>query len=133
MTGRRARTRWLPPPDVDLAFDHDATAPSRARRALEPMFPNDGRVADDVALVASEFVSNVIQHTHNGGALRAWNADPVRLEVDDIDPTMPTQREAGGADGGRGLRIVDQVAAAWGADADEAGKTLWAEFARDDT
>ena len=133
MTGRRSRARWLAPPDVDLAFDHDATAPSRARRALKPLFPNDGQIADDVALVASELVSNVIQHTDNGGALRAWNADPVRLEVDDIDPTMPTPRDEGGPDGGRGLRIVDQVADAWGADGDDAGKTLWAEFARNDT
>jgi hypothetical protein len=119
-----------PAPDVTFEFDHDEDAPLGARRALRPLFPQPDPLADDVELVATEFVSNVIRHTDDGGHLDAWDEDPLRLEVTDTDPTLPVP--AGYADerGGHGLRIVDELADDWGAAAEANGKTVWAEFQR---
>jgi hypothetical protein len=119
-----------PEPDVAFEFEHDASAPRQARQALRPLFPQHGQLADDVGLVATELVSNVIRHTDDGGHMHAWDADPLRLEVHDSDSNLPAR--AGYADerGGHGLRIVDDVADEWGSRLDENGKTLWAEFRR---
>ena len=119
-----------PAPDVAFEFEHDDTAPGRARRALRPLFPQPDRLADDVGLVASELVSNVIRHTDDGGHLHAWDDDRLRLEVHDTDPTLPVPAGYGDQRGGHGLRIVDEVADGWGAHLDGTGKTLWAEFQR---
>ena len=118
-----------------MKFDNDVSAPRRARRALEPMFPNDGPIADDVTLVASELVANVVRHTEHGGEMRAWHDEVVRLEVHDDDPripklpsTTPPDAEIGNDGGGRGLSIVGQLADEWGTDVEPIGKTVWAEF-----
>ena len=87
-------------------------------------------MADDVGLVASELVSNVVRHTEDGGHMKAWADDPLRLEVHDTDPTLPSAPAIADERGGHGLRIVDHVADDWGAYRDGNGKTLWAEFRR---
>ncbi len=122
--------RPRPAPDVQIEFGKDSAAPSRARRALRSLFPRPEPIADDVVLVTSEFVSNVILHTEDGGVVLAWADDPLRVEVHDTDPTLPTPPANADAAGGRGLRIVDHVADEWGSYRDGNGKTLWAEFRR---
>ena len=117
-----------PEPDVDLPFDHDPGAPRRARQALAPLFNDGDETAAEVTLVASELVSNVIQHTDDGGELRAWRGERVRIEVSDGDPVVPQPREEPTVLGGRGLRIVAQLADAWGTAVEPQGKTVWAEF-----
>jgi anti-sigma regulatory factor (Ser/Thr protein kinase) len=119
-----------PTPDVTFAFEHDVAAPRQARNALRPLFPQPDPLADEVELVASEFVSNVIRHTDEGGQMDAWDDDPLRLEVHDTDPTLPVSPDHADERGGRGLRIVNEIADEWGADRDEVGKTVWAEFRR---
>jgi anti-sigma regulatory factor (Ser/Thr protein kinase) len=119
-----------PTPDVTFEFEHDAAAPRRARRALRPLFPQPDPLADEVGLVASEFVSNVIRHTDDGGHMDAWDDDPLRLEVHDLDPTLPVPPDYADERGGHGLRIVDELADDWGASRDRDGKTMWAEFGR---
>jgi anti-sigma regulatory factor (Ser/Thr protein kinase) len=118
------------PPDVELEFGNDVEAPRRARRAVGSLFPRPEPIADDVALVTSELVSNVVRHTDDGGRMQAWADDPLRVEVHDTDFSLPTPRADADVSGGRGLRIVDNVADEWGAYRDENGKTLWAEFRR---
>jgi hypothetical protein len=117
-------------PDVAFEFSNDPTAPRAARVALGPLFPGDGEFADDVSLVASELVSNVVLHTAEGGHMHAWDADPLRLEVHDHDPTLPAPTGDATDNGGRGLDIVDGIADDWGARLDGEGKTMWAEFRR---
>jgi hypothetical protein len=119
-----------PEPDVAFEFEHDASAPRKARGALRPLFPQPGQLADDVGLVASELVANVIRHTDDGGHMHAWDEDPLRLEVHDSDPNLPAAPGYADERGGHGLRIVDNVADDWGARLDDDGKTLWAEFRR---
>lgn len=117
-------------PDISFEFGKDITAPRAARAALEPLFSSDGELAANVGLVVSELVSNVVMHTDNGGRLDAWNADPLRLEVRDHDPSLPVPTTGSCELGGRGLRIVAGVADRWGAVASRDGKLVWAEFSR---
>lgn len=117
-------------PDVAFEFANDPTAPRAARTALSPLHLQPGAFAADVSLVASELVSNVVLHTRLGGHLHAWDADPLRLEVHDHDPTLPKSPLHVDERGGRGLEIVDDIADEWGTRLDDEGKTLWANFRR---
>jgi anti-sigma regulatory factor (Ser/Thr protein kinase) len=120
-----------PAPCVTFEFDHDEAASRSARRALRPLFPEDDPLADDVGLVASELVSNVIRHTDDGGQMTAWDDDPLRLEVTDTEPSLPAPPGYADERGGHGLGIVDELADDWGAAPVEGnGKKVWAVFRR---
>jgi anti-sigma regulatory factor (Ser/Thr protein kinase) len=107
-----------------------------ARRALDRWLGAAG-VTDGlrvtVLLVASELVSNAVQHARSGFRLSAEleAGRVVRVEVFDRDTRLPV---AGLADedatGGRGLQLITALADDWGSGtADEegiAGKTVWA-------
>jgi anti-sigma regulatory factor (Ser/Thr protein kinase) len=83
--------------------------------------------------VASELVSNVVQHTEEGGIVEAWDPKPdvpFRLEVSDCDPSLPLSPGVATDEGGRGLHIVDDVAGEWGVIQRRGGKTVWAHFDR---
>jgi anti-sigma regulatory factor (Ser/Thr protein kinase) len=120
-------------PDVSVEFGHDVVAPRQARHAIRPLLSDDeDPIAERVEAVTSELVSNVVQHTDDGGSVEAWDPKPdvpFRLEVSDTDATSPTPREADDR-GGRGLSIVDQLSDRWGTAAKTSGKTVWAEFDR---
>lgn len=125
-------TEVRPEPDVSVQFAHDSSAPARVRRALAGLLDDQqDRIAFAVELVASELVSNVIQHTAHGGSIRAWEigADrPFRIEVVDSYAAEPSVAENVSDTGGRGLQLVADLADAWGVIIHEHGKTIWAEF-----
>ena len=120
-------------PDLSFAFDHDASSPRRARRALDPLLnDDDDPIAADVEVVVSELVSNVVQHTSDGGTVEAWDPKPdvpFRIEVSDTDHASHAPHSAND-EGGRGLRIVDHLADTWGVEQNSKGTTVWAEFDR---
>ena len=120
-----------------MDFGHEASAPRRVRKALEPLIATPGDpIADDVRVVASELVSNVVQHTDDGGTVRAWDPKPdvpFRLEVEDSDDATPQAATDASEQGGRGLHIVDDRTDAWGVEHTTPGKTVWAEFDRTKT
>lgn len=118
-------------PDVSHEFDNSPNAPGAARRALGPLFPNNGQMANDVTLVASELVTNVVEHTDAGGLMEAWSDDPFVLNVTDFDPAPPSPQAEADERGGRGLHIVDELADEWGTTPHADGKTVWATFDRD--
>ena len=122
------------PPDVSIQFGREPDAPRRARRALQHLVSPDDAIADALILAASELVANVIQHTSGGGTMRAWDSAPdvpLRLEVEDHDPTVPkAATPPPGQLSGRGLKIVDGIADAWGVEPNGDGKVIWAEFHR---
>ena len=117
-------------PDVSLEFAHDTTASRLARRAIEPLLREDGQFAEDVSLAVSEIVTNVVEHTPDGGKLTAWDRDPLTLEVEDFgggDPATPLMP----ADvGGHGMAIISRVADHWGVRKTRMGKVVWAMFGR---
>ncbi|WP_326609503.1 SpoIIE family protein phosphatase [Streptomyces scopuliridis] len=88
---------------------------------------------DDVELAAGELLVNVLLHTE-GGAVLTLEVLPepvrrVRLWVKDRSSVWPRRREPGeAATSGRGLLLVDAVAARWGVEPRGDGKAVWCEF-----
>jgi anti-sigma regulatory factor (Ser/Thr protein kinase) len=88
-------------------------------------------IVDDLKLIATELVSNAYLH----GVGRIWlklsrEDHRVRVEVVDEGHNAAVKvRPAPSDRGGRGLRIVEQLAAAWGAH--EGTTHVWAELPLD--
>ncbi|MYQ91460.1 hypothetical protein GTY20_09030 [Streptomyces sp. SID4946] len=91
-----------------------------------------GGVADDMAVVASELVSNALEHAGGAAAVRLRLADGrALLEVEDGSARWPAPRRADAeAIEGRGLLLVEALAAQWGwSPSARGGKTVWAALA----
>lgn len=136
MTSHDSRRRGDGEPDLTLNFGHDFGAPSAARSAIKGLLDDpEDPIGDDVELATSELVTNVVAHTDHGGELRAWDPQPnvpMTIEVEDSEDRVPARPSTPPAVGGRGLRIVEEVADAWGVESlDGSGKIVWAEFDRD--
>ena len=89
--------------------------------------------ADAAKLVTSELVTNAIRVSHDDPVtLRVLvNDRRLRIEVSDWGPGTPRMQTLSDpyAEGGRGLAIVDLIAAAWGVHTTRhGGKTVWAEL-----
>jgi serine/threonine-protein kinase RsbW len=97
----------------------------------------DCPAAEDVILMADELASNAVQHSNSrapGGTfglrVLARRGESVRVEVADAGgrwarPGCADQVTDGYTLGGRGLRIVEALAVAWGVNGDESGRTVW--------
>ncbi|MCX4545013.1 SpoIIE family protein phosphatase [Streptomyces sp. NBC_01565] len=88
--------------------------------------------ADEIVLAADELMTNALVHTDGGAQLsmRLTAEGRIRVEVEDGSSALPHRREAGDwAVSGRGLLLVDRLAADWGVDPRGGGKSVWCEFA----
>lgn len=145
-TLQRARLRDVPRPTSDasdepvppgvLVTAHDVTpdpaAVAVARRFLRQTLDSwdvDDETADTAVLCLSELVTNAVIHSHAGCSVQ------VRLEENVLTTTV---RDGGTADAatlaqlddplqvhGRGLKVVDALAARWGYELDSGGNTVW--------
>ncbi|MFE4830579.1 SpoIIE family protein phosphatase [Streptomyces sp. NPDC056672] len=93
-------------------------------------------LVDDVELAAGELLVNVLLHTESGAVLTLEVLpEPVRrvrLWVKDRSSVWPRRRTPGeAATSGRGLLMVDAVAARWGVEPRGDGKAVWCEFEPD--
>lgn len=107
-------------------------APAVAREVVARWAIDAGvtSVADDLVLIVSELVTNAVRH----------GAPPVRVElcadagrvtvtVSDGAPGAPERHDPGPvAEGGRGLLLVDVLAAEAGVRPQPPGKAVWAEL-----
>jgi len=99
-------------------------------------------LADTAELLATEILTNALQHT-GGGAVLTATLSPgpehrLRVEVRDsaaqrLRSPVPAGAGRGAAGGeyatsGRGLILVQALADAWGTNADGAGKVVWFEL-----
>ena len=84
---------------------------------------------DDAALLTSELVSNAVLHGDPPLLLAVTaEGDAVTVEVTDAShamPTLPPVASRPDEARGRGLRIVEYLATAWGVERSETGKTVW--------
>lgn len=108
-------------------------APSCARRFVAHALKQWNRpseLADDAILVVSELASNAVVHARSAFKLEVRARDrTIRLVVSDSSQARPVvQTEDGFPISGRGLRLIDALAARWGLEVTAAGKTVWAEL-----
>lgn len=114
---------------LSMTLTSDASAPRLARRAVATQLAGHPR-ADDLLLCVSEVVTNAVLHAHSPPRLVvSQDGVTVRVEVVDADERPPVLVEPGPlATSGRGLRILDQLAARWGSHPTGEGKAVWFEF-----
>ncbi len=109
----------------------------RVRTALG--FHGLGDYAEDAEIITSELVANAVQHVRGDGTetigvtlAHAGSPAAVTVVVSDPSPEGPIRRDTS-ADGerGRGLQIVEALAAHWGWREEEGGKAVFAVLARE--
>ncbi|MFE7762691.1 ATP-binding protein [Streptomyces sp. NPDC057438] len=106
----------------------------RVREHLVDWGHGEGSPAlDDIVLVVSELASNVVRHgplleREFEVAVTALADGTCFIEVSDEGTAVPRLKEVGEwEETGRGLRLVDHLAAAWGVwSRGRHGKTVWA-------
>lgn len=116
---------------AELELDTRSACVPRARRFVTGLL--DGfDAADDAALLVTELASNAVRHGR--GALEVLvevRPDVVRVAVHDEAPQPPPvpSPAPGDAEGGRGLWLVDLIAARWGTELmPPDGKSVWFEL-----
>ncbi len=117
---------------------HDLLGVRAARRFVRESLRgwHHGDIADELELMVSEVVTNALVHADSQVDLRLREGpDHIRLEVRDSDVTPPVPSPISGSDQenaraehGRGLLIVESLAAAWGTSPSGRGKTVWLEL-----
>jgi anti-sigma regulatory factor (Ser/Thr protein kinase) len=116
-------------------FGADASVPSAARRhvveLIDEAFIESAGLADDVALVVTELLTNTLRAGSTRTVLRVeLHRRQVRVSVHDDAPGDPVPRQAPPfAVNGRGLMIVGALARDWGVVHEDGGKAVWAELA----
>jgi anti-sigma regulatory factor (Ser/Thr protein kinase) len=90
----------------------------------------DEHACSTVELLTSELATNAVRHTVDSEAMTvSVHVTPERfvVSVRDDDPMPPTLRHPpAGAPGGRGVALVDRLAAEWGVqDEGPQGKSVW--------
>ena len=110
-------------------FDNQPSSVTAARRfatgALDG-FPR--QVIEAVELMVSELATNCVLHTNSSFQITIQEGrDEVRVEATDQDRAEPQLQSPGPSDPhGRGLRIIDALAADWGVDLqDRRSKVVW--------
>jgi len=108
-------------------------APRRARQLLRTCLDASDVHSEDVELLVSELVANVVRHAGTAAALRfSDTGDRIRVEVEDGSAHRPVPVTEPGVHGGYGLRIVEALADSWGIELTDGGKVVWFELAHRD-
>ncbi|MFL5912217.1 MAG: ATP-binding protein [Gaiellaceae bacterium] len=119
---------------VTVRLPRDATAPSLARRHVqgELAAPLSGESMNDIALLTSEVVTNVVEHSSFGDVeVTVLRAEAfTRIEVSNPGQSWQGDPQARRADvdevGGWGLFLVEQLSDRWGTTDKDA--TVWFEI-----
>ena len=113
----------------------DSASVPRARSFLRDSLRDasaawDADTLHDAALLVSEVVTNALLHAGTSIEVTVSCDDMVlRVEVADGSPTYPVVRDHPTLAGtGRGLHLLDELAARWGIDPHEDGKVVWFEL-----
>lgn len=120
-------------PEAVAAFLPVAQGPTGARRFVTETLQAWGRghLADDAAVVATELAANAAVHARTPFTVTVSDrpGGAVRIAVHDGSTEPPRPRRAAALDGsGRGLGLVDALAAAWGTEPGPDGKVVWADL-----
>lgn len=108
------------------------SSPRRARKHVRSALAECGLregTADALELIASELVTNAVRHTRTPQVVvqLAVSARNALLTVTDQGPTPPSQPLAADDDeSGRGLPLINAMAASWGIRRVGSGSAFWA-------
>jgi anti-sigma regulatory factor (Ser/Thr protein kinase) len=118
-------------PQVQETFSAAPRNVSAARRFVADTLAQwDADAFEWAAITAvSELTTNVVLHARTGFTLRlCLQDDLLRLEVSDQSTRLPRlSNHTDHASTGRGMSVVDALAAAHGVVSTPAGKTVWCE------
>jgi anti-sigma regulatory factor (Ser/Thr protein kinase) len=92
------------------------------------------QLEDDVRVVASELATNALLHARTEFTLGLLlDGDRLRVTLADGSAVQPRMRRFDSTESttGRGLRMVAELAQAWGVAQDGMGKAVWCEFRLD--
>lgn len=111
----------------------DPKAVSSTRKTLMRQLQAWGldHLADDLQLISSELVTNAMRYSKGPIKVRLKiRGSRVRVEVTDSNPDeVPEALDAGETlSHGRGLPLIDAIAASWGVVKHSKSKTVWAEL-----
>ena len=110
-------------------FDSNPRSAKRARRLVaDRLRGHDPIIVDMATLMVSELVTNSIRHATGPVAINLEvTTDRLRIDVSDAGPGTPFLRAPSpGENSGRGLRIIDELADAWGMTSNpETGNNVW--------
>jgi anti-sigma regulatory factor (Ser/Thr protein kinase) len=114
--------------EFERAFSADAANVPRARSFVADVLastPVDVQVA---RLLTSELVTNAVLHTQSGFRVRVRSGpDIVRVEVVNDEPELLLAMREPSEDGGRGLRLVQELSVEWGVESTRDEKIVWFE------
>jgi anti-sigma regulatory factor (Ser/Thr protein kinase) len=103
-----------------------------ARRFVEGVLVDAGLGghAYTATLLTSELVANAVLHTNTPIEVVVRTAgDRARVEVHDGSRQLPVRKNYSTMSGtGRGLMLVERMAARWGAEPTDTGKVVWFEL-----
>jgi two-component sensor histidine kinase len=119
------------------SFGSGQHSPAQARQFCDEQVcfalgsgPDSAAVTADAVLVVSELVTNSVNAGSNDVGLELeLHEDHLRIAVSDECAGRPELRAATLADAsGRGIRIVQELARAWGVAPRSGGKAVWADL-----
>jgi anti-sigma regulatory factor (Ser/Thr protein kinase) len=121
--------------DEEVTLPDGPEGASFARRAMAraaELWRLDRDMTETALLLVSELATNAIRHGSPPVRLSLrLERDRLRVEVTDSSPALPElSHPSPDQVGGRGLQIVQQLAATWGASSSprRLGKTVWFEL-----
>jgi len=124
-----------PPLDLAATFPWSCRGPADARRFVTDTLTAWGRrdLVDDAAVITTELATNAVLHARTDFTITISRRPDgtLRVAVRDANLTPPRPRRPAPLDGsGRGLGLVEALAARWGADTLPDGKVVWAQLGR---
>jgi serine phosphatase RsbU (regulator of sigma subunit)/PAS domain-containing protein len=121
-------------PSAQRRFRGEAiSAPAARRFATDLLTAWRQRVTlDDAILLLDEMITNAIQHTVGDVVVDLTLGPRLRIAVSDSSDRLPQKRSpTPDSENGRGLHIIERLAAAWGTESlPTGGKRVWFELPR---
>jgi anti-sigma regulatory factor (Ser/Thr protein kinase) len=123
---------------VQLEVGPDPAEVGRARRWARSRLVGSGieddePLAETLILLISELVTNAVVHARSTVTvdLAVTDDGPVLVRVHDESPVRPiARRHHADRPGGRGLHLLESLAARWGVEQTGTGKSIWFEVDR---
>jgi hypothetical protein len=122
-----------PPLELARTFLREGRGPADARRFVVETLTawGYGDLVDDAAVIITELATNAVIHARTDFTVTVSRlpGGPIRIAVRDASPMPPRPRRPQPLENsGRGLGLVEAIAAGWGADLLVGGKVVWARL-----